>query len=427
MKKIKELSLTIYIILNLIYISLGSMLFTIKKIKYIDYSRGYIILLILNILVLLAVFIIKKHKNKIKLNIIDLALLMIILFSIISVVFSINKNVSIFGFKGRYEGLITILYYFSIFMISTYIDKQQKKIISYAIILSGIINLLYGVFQIFELEGIIIKYNWNRPWATGFVNNPNFFGTLMLLCLTYSLGLFIDETRLSLKIINGLLIFIFMIGLLISNAMSCLVGLIIIIICISIYTIIKRKYIKLLILILVLSTSTFLIIKADKTKLVRDFIKTKNQTIEIVKGNIEDNYGTNRIFIWKNTLKIVPDNMLTGVGIDNFYYAFGKQPLYDGKWVFDKAHNEYLQILVTEGIFSLLSYLLFYGIMTIKVLKNSFKDKQLYLVLPIIGYLTQAFFNISVIEVAPFFYIALGLLVDRGINNEESKRNNTST
>ena len=408
MKKIKELSLTIYIILNLIYISLGSMLFTIKKIKYIDYSRGYIILLILNILVLLAVFIIKKHKNKIKLNIIDLALLMIILFSIISVVFSINKNVSIF-------------------MISTYIDKQQKKIISYAIILSGIINLLYGVFQIFELEGIIIKYNWNRPWATGFVNNPNFFGTLMLLCLTYSLGLFIDETRLSLKIINGLLIFIFMLGLLISNAMSCLVGLIIIIICISIYTIIKRKYIKLLILILVLSTSTFLIIKADKTKLVRDFIKTKNQTIEIVKGNIEDNYGTNRIFIWKNTLKIVPDNMLTGVGIDNFYYAFGKQPLYDGKWVFDKAHNEYLQILVTEGIFSLLSYLLFYGIITIKGLKNSFKDKQLYLVLPIIGYLTQAFFNISVIEVAPFFYIALGLLVDRGINNEESKRNNTST
>ena len=64
MKKAKELSLTIYIILNLIYITLGSILFTIKKIKYVNYSRGYIIMLILNILVLLTIFIIKRHTKQ---------------------------------------------------------------------------------------------------------------------------------------------------------------------------------------------------------------------------------------------------------------------------------------------------------------------------------------------------------------------------
>jgi hypothetical protein len=45
--------------------------------------------------------------------------------------------------------------------------------------------------------------------------------------------------------------------------------------------------------------------------------------------------------------------------------------------------------------------------------KDNKKNKEIYLILPIIGYLVQAQFNISVIEVAPFFYIGLGLLIDR--------------
>ena len=81
----------------------------------------------------------------------------------------------------------------------------------------------------------------------------------------------------------------------------------------------------------------------------------------------------------------------------------------DGKYFYDKVHNEYLQILITEGIFCLISYLVMYGIICIRGMKNSFKNKEIYLLLPVIGYLVQAFFNISVIEVAPIFFIALGL------------------
>lgn len=428
MKRIKELLLPLYVILNLIYISLGSILFTYKKIKYIDYSKGYIVFLILNILVLITLFIFKKiKKQKINLNITDIFLLLIIIFSIISVIFSINKNVSIFGFKGRYEGLLTILYYFSIYLISTNIEKKHKKLIIYFLLFIGIINTIYAVFQILEIKGIMIRYNNKKPWATGFVNNPNFYGILTLLCISYSIGLFIDEERIQSKIIYGLLIFIFMIGLLISNGLSSLVGLIVVLTYILIYIIKYKKIKELIILLLILLTSTLLITKANKTTLIKDLIKTKNQTIEITKGNLNDKYGTNRIFIWKNTIKRIPNHILTGAGIDNFYYAFGEKPLKDNRWTYDKAHNEYLQILICEGIFALMSYLLLFGWVTIKGTINNYKNKEIYLILPVIGYLTQAFFNISVIEVAPFFYISLGLLVDRGISNEKSKRNNTST
>lgn len=428
MKRIKELLLPLYVILNLIYISLGSILFTFKKIKYIDYSKGYIVFLILNILVLITMFIFKKiKKQKINLNITDIFLLLIIIFSIISVIFSINKNVSIFGFKGRYEGLLTILYYFSIYLISTNIEKKYKKIIIYFLLFIGIINTIYAVFQILEIKGIMIRYNNKKPWATGFVNNPNFYGILTLLCISYSIGLFIDEERIQSKIIYGLLIFIFMIGLLISNGLSSLVGLIVVLTYILIYIIKYKKIKELIIILLILLTSTLLITKANKTTLIKDLVKTKNETIEITKGNLNDKYGTNRVFIWKNTIKRVPHHILTGSGIDNFYYVFGEKPLKDNRWTYDKAHNEYLQILITEGILALISYLLLYGTITIKSIKNNYKNKEIYLILPVIGYLVQAFFNISVIEVAPFFYISLGLLVDRGIGNEKSKRNNTST
>ena len=42
-----------------------------------------------------------------------------------------------------------------------------------------------------------------------------------------------------------------------------------------------------------------------------------------------------------------------------------------------------------------------------------FKDKKTYLLIPVVGYLIQAFFNISVIEVAPMFYMALGLCINK--------------
>ena len=81
--------------------------------------------------------------------------------------------------------------------------------------------------------------------------------------------------------------------------------------------------------------------------------------------------------------------------------------------VYDKAHNEYLQILVTQGIFALICWLIIYLLIVKDGLIRFFKDKKTYLLIPVVGYLIQAFFNISVIEVAPMFYMALGLCINK--------------
>ena len=247
----------------------------------------------------------------------------------------------------------------------------------------------------------------------GLSANPNFFGTLCVLSLCIAISFFFDVKKKYMKIFFGILIVILMSGLLISDTLSALVGLIAALIYLC-YFAIKNKKIKLLIItIILLALITVVQTNIGKTNLLKDLVKTKNQSVEIAKGNVKDNYGTNRIYIWKNAIKVVPDNISYGVGIDNFYYAFGDHPLTMKGWFFDKAHNEYLQILVCEGIYALTAYLIFFGSIAYFGLKQSLKNKEVLLLLQIIAYLVQAFFNISVIEVAPFFYAFLGLTVNR--------------
>ena len=76
----------------------------------------------------------------------------------------------------------------------------------------------------------------------------------------------------------------------------------------------------------------------------------------------------------------------------------------------DKAHNEYLQIAATIGIPALIIYLAFVCQIVFKD-KNIFKNNATFILLvPIISYLVQAFFNISTIGVAPIFWLLLGLI-----------------
>ena len=414
MKSIKKLLLVIYIILNISYILIGSCLSRINVFNLNVFSKVYIVLFIINTLILLGIYIVRLiKKKKINFKITDIFIVLIIIFSIISWKYAVNTNYALYGFTNRYEGLFSILYYLTLYMLSTYIDKKYKKIIVYSILVNGFINFIYAVLQVMEVPHIVTTYELGKPWATGFLVNPNFFGTLMLFCLSYSIGLYIDMDKLYTKIINCILIFLFMCGLLISDTLSCVVGLFIIYIYLLIYIIKNKKYKKFIVITIILMLCSIFIHLSGKTVLFNDILKTGDQTLEMVDGNVDDNFGSGRIYIWKHTLRRVPLYIYHGVGIDNLYYAFGTKPLTrDGK-IFDKAHNIFLQILICEGIFSLISYLLFYFTILIKGIINSFKNKEVYLVIPIIGYLVQGFFNISVIEIAPLFYIGLGLLTIR--------------
>ena len=449
-KKLSDNELLVaYLIINLLYLLIGSYNYYTKIIyvfHYKEFSIGLKYLFLANAFVFLVIMIKKIYKK----NIVHIGIGLAIVFAIISTIFAFDIKTALEGCPLRYEGLSAILYYLTLFLLSTQVSKKYKKILVNTILICGAVQAIYAICQVFGLfnvkqyfhvrriwdESLQARVPVNEIWAIGFTNNPNFFGTYMLLCLSYSFGLFLEAKKIYENSIYLALSCLFMFGLLISDTLAVVIGLLCILMYIFIYCLKNKYYEKFVVIFAIILFFTCLATGLGKTKLVKDMLKTGNEVIEISKGNFDDNYGTKRMYIWKNTLKIVPQYLLHGVGIDSFHKAFDGEALTLKKptkiILYDKAHNEYLQTLVTQGIFALGSYLFIYGYAVYVGTKNAFKNKQIYLVLPIIGYLVQAFFNISVIEVAPLFYMALGLCVNCeeekiiGFNNKKNKETNNN-
>lgn len=264
--------------------------------------------------------------------------------------------------------------------------------------------------------------------ALGFNKNPNFLASYIILLLGITISSYLLNKN-SKKYL--FLTIIFFITLILAASTGPFFALIITLIFLILFLKIKKKLVwkKVLILIITL-ISTYIV-----TDFVSDtiFINCYHDDINsnyTIKGDLKNtsklffnkldknqktNYGSGRIVIWKNILTMVPDYMLFGSGIDTLGYIYNTR-FYTGMYL-DKAHNEYLQILITEGIFTLITYLTLLGVIFFKGLKCK-NDLTIILFTSFIAYCIQAFANISVTTVAPFFYIITGLLVNQ-INKEE--------
>lgn len=419
--------LSFYIMLNVIWVFMGMFLYVYSKhFYYVNLSTSYVLLFILNSFYICFLF----FSKKIRFDKIDVFLILLFVFGLISVIFAHDSSTALYGFRNRYEGFFQLLYYYSLMFLSTtiYNDKYKKRII-FTILLFGLINAFICFLQIFNVLKFISIPNRGSVLGQGFVMNSNFFGSYMVLCLGLSVGLFLYNK--SGKLMNIFYLFLciaFYSGLLMSSALSGMIGFFFIIFCLIIYSLylLKKKCfskvfsLRYILLILCLVTVNILLNNSGKTLMNKDVSRFVGETSEITKGNMNDSFGSARMFIYKNTVKIIPKYIFHGIGIDNFYYAFGNEPLFtsDGKLIvfFDKAHCEYLQKSICEGLFSCLTYVGMLFIIFINSSKRIFEKKN-YIVISLFlgfaGYCVQAAFNISVIEVAPLFWIVCGLLYER--------------
>ncbi|MCD8220953.1 MAG: O-antigen ligase family protein [Clostridiales bacterium] len=133
---------------------------------------------------------------------------------------------------------------------------------------------------------------------------------------------------------------------------------------------------------------------------------------------ISDSWGTNRGYIWKRCLMFF-DNFsvirkLFGYGPDTFgimtvNLIYQEMGTLTGQ-VFDTAHNEYLQYLVTIGAVGLVFYIAFLLAVIRKVAVNCKKNRYLSGILTaIVCYAIQALVNLNLPIVAPAFWLMLSV------------------
>lgn len=401
--------------------------------EYGNYNIPKLIVL-LYVGILLLILLLANYK-KIYIDKVDILLLIFGALVFLSTIFSSNIITSIIGADNRYEGMLMFFIYILIFFSAKKFLKKEY--------LNAFVKVMYIVFFIICTLAIFQHYiaidiaapifsSYKAP--SGTFGNSNFLGSFV------SIGLPIFTTAF---IINGkkrnlILSCMIFAGVIVCIARSSWVASIIYLLALIVFLIYKRdkKYFKRFLIVLVAFTCICLVLSVN-LKVNKNIIQKKDNMLNEIKQmltiGIRENNGSGRIAIWKITLKLTLRNPILGVGTDNLREGLYNDSdirenelhefVYRTHTTIDKAHNEYLHIAATIGIPALIIYLLFLCIIFFKNLRYCFKDNaKLILLLSILAYLAQAFFNISTIGVAPLFWLMLGIISNEEILEELNKK-----
>ena len=140
---------------------------------------------------------------------------------------------------------------------------------------------------------------------------------------------------------------------------------------------------------------------------------------QVLHGNVEESFGSSRVLIWRETLKLVPEKLWLGGGpgtlperLDLNFSRFVEETGKTLQSSVDNAHNDYLGILVNTGLLSLVLYLSAQFISLIKTAKAS-NVQGFYscLACSLLCYWVQAFFGLGLFLVTPMMWLIWGLLV----------------
>ena len=139
---------------------------------------------------------------------------------------------------------------------------------------------------------------------------------------------------------------------------------------------------------------------------------------QLLHGNFDDSAGSGRIYIWKNVLERIPDRLFFGHGPDTMCFSdikpFSRYDPAIGKTLYayvDAAHNEILNILFSQGLFAAISYICATFSLLIRGIREANKSAiTLAFTAAVLGYYIQAFFGISQLISAPYFWLAMGIL-----------------
>lgn len=361
---------------------------------------------------------------------------------IISVLVAKDKMFAFRGTDYRGEGFFSLLAYYMIFMGALLLqDKRYRKKLLHLFLLLGVIVVFLGVLQ---YTGICILGRRYPGMAYVPMQNPNFYGGFTVLFTGVGIGGFFSYKKESdvmhpffwwKQAIWYVLVIVGYIGCICAKSALVYAGLIMMLLMVLFLALTSkcRKLLQFFALVVGLLATIYLF-DLGKGGDVTAEIKTVGHQIKAEGSVLGDSVGTGRMRIWKQTISLLPKYAVFGCGIDCYGVAWMEKYDYNdfGGIYADKVHNEYLNLWITEGIFALVIYLVFLFSLFIPGLKQFFGNKwkteehekqdavSKIVFFAFFGYIAQAFFSISVIQVAPYFWMICGLLYcgKRSLNEE---------
>ncbi|MBR2523605.1 MAG: O-antigen ligase family protein [Clostridiales bacterium] len=312
-------------------------------------------------------------------------------------------------------------------------SKKLRKIVLGTFIGLAAFEGVVGILQTFNIKIMPVMWKGISNQSYGFTQNTNLYGALCVLFVGACAGLFIFTKNAKLRVISGIVFFIAMYNSVTTASRLSWLGdcavaafLLVSILIMMIRNKDDRKtYKKMLIwfaVLLVIAAGAAVCGVMNSSFIVEKFEQTGTEIAAATsEGGNAGSVGSGRMTIWTFALKAFPRHWVTGVGLDNLYQCYIENRQWvNGMYYSNQAHNEYLQVLVTQGVFAFINYmavLIIAGVKGVKrVLKNDDNEDRIltWIFLAMFaGYCVSQFFQFRSFTVEPYFFLLIGLVCPR--------------
>ena len=336
---------------------------------------------------------IKGNVPLFKKNFINIFFLLFLISQIICTITSIDFHTSLFGYYSRLNGgLLSIISYFLLFIcLLPYLDQKQKSHIIDTSLISGFIVSLYGILEHFGIDkNLWVQDVQSRVFST--LGQPNWLAAYLAILLPLSLYKYIDSLSQKNRILKTTYLVLnicLFTCLLFTKSKS---GILATIISLFIFFLLKIIYdLKNKVLFLNLKSYTiiliFLVLSLTIANPIKNLVlpqQSKNITSENLKSNILITPSSDiRKIVWKGSIDLFKKFPILGTGVETFAYSYyWTRPIehnLTSEWdfLYNKAHNEYLNYLATTGLVGFIPYILLILAVLFLLIKNSIRNQKL--------------------------------------------------
>src|SRR5260221_255760 len=388
---------------------------------------------------------------------------------IISSIWFLDPYVSFWGYYSRFNGglLSIITYVFLYYCLVSNASLKQVIRYLYASIIAGVLVALWGLPSHFGYDPTCLLFRGSLDvscWTVAFQPKIRIFSTLgqpdwlsaylvLLTPLAFAFGLqFAKAKKTAISILFTAITFLFYVDNLYTQAKSGFIGITVAMtLIIAWYLWSERSFLRpaklsaffkshtlsVLTLVLIFLATFFIntsIPQIDRFTFagLQHFLTSKSQTTPAPTPNSGStttpsaapttppapvgelggsDSGKIRLFVWQGAIAIFKAHPIFGSGVETFAYAYyqyrpsGHNLTSEWDYLYNKAHNEYLNYLATTGAFGLGSYLLFIGMFLFIAIKRLSGLLVPALLAGFISILITNFFGFSVVSTNTYLFL----------------------
>jgi len=338
-------------------------------------------------------------------------------FLFVSLLWSVDVYNSLFGSLSRQLGVLSYLFFitFSFLVAMDLLSSQNKskkiKNILMAISLSSFFVSIYAVLQYFGIDFL----TWEEPAiitkrSMSSLGQPNFLGSFLVLVIPLVFYLFMESRLIILKVIYASLFLLNFLALIFSASRGAWLALalafLLFIFLFYFKKNNKRFYLGLLFLLLIIFSLIFI----------------NNSFSQRFKSAFDFSSGSSlaRVVVWDSAIDFIKTNPW-GLGLENQKEAL--VTYYQPNWatfskvntIFDRAHNIFLDHLLTIGIVGLFLFFIFYFFVFKIIFRNIINNRNpllnKFIFFSISSYLISLFFNFAVVVTEIYFFLLIAIII----------------